>query len=100
MSLFDRDFSEKRNFIRMKVNTPLTIQHAGKSYDGSCQDLSADGMSVDTEASFQLGDQLEVLIEQQGSFHQGFQAIAEVARIQDNGNGNYNLGLTIKQILD
>ena len=100
MSSLDRSFSEKRNFIRMKINTPATIVHAGSRYAVICQDLSADGMSVDTDQEFKPGDELEVAIEQQGQNHQSFRALAQVARVRANDQGGYNLGLAIKQILD
>jgi hypothetical protein len=100
MSLFDRSFSEKRNFIRMKVNTPVSIEHAGKTYTASCLDLSADGMSIETSDSFHLGDELKVSIDQDGENRQSFHAITEVARVSESlDRSTFNVGLYIKEVL-
>lgn len=96
----DRSFSEKRNFIRMKINTPVTIHYAGRSYPGVCKDLSGAGMQIETDEDFAPGEILEVTIEQKGDAHVPFKATVEVTRIDTTTPGNQVVGLAIRAIAD
>ena len=42
-------YSEKRDFIRMRVETAATFVLDGKTYDAVCVDLSSTGMQLETE---------------------------------------------------
>jgi len=96
----DRSFNEKRDFIRMKINSTVKVTQAGKDYQGICKDLSGTGMSILSETEFRVGDEVEILIEQQSDIHLPFQASAEVTRVQPDESGKFIVGLAIKQISD
>ncbi len=98
MSAIDRSFSEKRNFIRMKVNSPVVIQYAGHEYQGICKDLSGAGMLIETEDEFTIGERLEVSIKQKGDNHLPFAATVEVSRVQSGSPGSQVIGLSIMDI--
>ena len=98
MASLDRSFDEKRSFIRMKINTQVTIHMNGRDYQGVCKDLSGAGMLIETEEPFQLGDQLDVSIAQKGSNHLPFNARVEVTRVQSGSPGSQVIGLVIREI--
>lgn len=50
MSLDDRAYSEKRDFIRMRVEAEVILEHEGKQYPAKCLDLSSTGMQVEVDA--------------------------------------------------
>src|SRR5690625_5305703 len=64
MRLGDRTFSEKRDFIRMKIETPLRAQLVGDgiAVDGLCHELSGGGMRLSTTHCVSPGTELEVSI--------------------------------------
>jgi len=43
-----RDYEEKRNFVRVKVTTPLlfTLNQYSEKYEGQCLDLSGSGLLI------------------------------------------------------
>lgn len=46
MSEHERDYAEKRDFIRMRVDADVSLIHAGQEIAGVCVDLSSSGMQV------------------------------------------------------
>ena len=44
MSEHERDYAEKRDFIRMRVDADVSLIHAGQEIAGVCVDLSSSGM--------------------------------------------------------
>lgn len=96
----DQPYSEKRDFIRMQVNSPVVITYADRQYQGLCKDLSGAGMQVETEDSFEVGAQLEVTIQQKGENHLPFNALVEVTRSKTSTPGNQTIGLSILEILN
>ena len=98
MTSMDRSFDEKRSFIRMKVNTQVVIHMNGRDYQGVCKDLSGAGMLIETDEPFNLGDQMDVSIEQRGENLMPFNARVEVTRVQSGSPGNQVVGLVIREI--
>lgn len=98
MASLDRSFSEKRNFIRMKINSKVVINHEGNEFEGICKDLSGAGMLIETTEMFNLGDELDVSIQQKGETHLPFNAKVEVSRISKGDDGSQIVGLVIKEI--
>lgn len=98
MSSVDRNYNEKRDFIRMKINSPVTISCDGTEYQGICKDLSGAGMLIATEHAFESGNSVNVYIEAKGDNHLPFDATAEISRVDANGDDGYIVGLSIKEI--
>ena len=46
MSGNERDYAEKRDFIRMRVDAEVSLIHAGQVIAATCVDLSSSGMQV------------------------------------------------------
>lgn len=101
MSLGERAFSEKRDFIRMKIDTPLKAQLTGDgiSMDGLCHELSGGGMRLATTHGVPPGTELEVSISSEYGHAPTLRAKTRVSRVQVEG-GVYMMALAINEILN
>ncbi len=95
MSQNDRAYSEKRDFIRMRLEAPVTLRHAGGETSALCLDLSSTGMQIEANVSLSMGDKVRVHIPSDHSELAGLDAQAEVVRIADLDDGRQSLGLAI-----
>lgn len=100
MSNTERAYTEKRTFIRMKVDTPVVLtllDGSNTELDAICKDLSGTGMLAEIDHQIPLGTQVRIEIK---SGKTPFSAEAEVARIKTSPSGNYIHGLKIKDIIE
>ncbi|WP_372876150.1 PilZ domain-containing protein [Pseudomonas sp.] len=95
MSQSNHDYSEKRDYIRMRLEAPVTLQHAGKEIPALCLDLSSTGMQLEVESALKMGDKIKVHIASDHNQLKGLIAEAEVVRVSDLDNGRQTLGLAI-----
>ena len=95
MSQKDRDYSEKRDFIRMRVEAAVTLEHGDTKLAGTCIDLSSTGMQVLAGTQLQMGDKVRVLIPSEHSELKGLDAQTEVVRVIQLDDGRQSLGLAI-----
>ncbi|WP_028694378.1 PilZ domain-containing protein [Pseudomonas cremoricolorata] len=95
MSDTPTSYSEKRDFIRMRVDAAATLLHAGEVIAAVCIDLSSSGMQVQAPQQFQVGDRLQVCIESEHAALEGLRASTEVVWIADQPDGEQKLGLRI-----
>ncbi|MEX3772410.1 PilZ domain-containing protein [Pseudomonas sp. MYb118] len=95
MSRTDRDYSEKRDFIRMRVDADITLIHQGDEVAAVCVDLSSSGMQVEAPRSFAVGDRLSVRIESDHTALKGLEADTEVVWVKEQDGDGQKLGLTI-----
>ena len=61
----DKNYEEKRSFVRMRLDTIVTFTIKGKgdqAYHGSSQDLSATGLYMTTEEPLEVGDEVELIM--------------------------------------
>lgn len=100
MNFNDKSFNEKRDFIRMKICTPLsaTLSHDDGVIEGFCRDLSGGGMQVETKIKIALDTELVVEISSGHGHNPTLHARAKVARCIDQDQG-FLLGLEILEIL-
>lgn len=94
MSERERDYAEKRDFIRMRVDADVSLVHAGQEIAGVCVDLSSSGMQVQAPRLFNVGDQLTVRIDSEHAALKGLEAHTEVVWAKNTG-GEQHLGLKI-----
>ena len=97
----DRAFDEKRNFIRMKVDTMVTYTYFKKSerYDGKCINLSGAGMLLETDKKLKSGDKLQLTVPTDSEEFSSLNAIVEVIRVHALPDQHkFEVGLVIKQI--
>lgn len=98
MSRTDRDYSEKRDFIRMRVDADVALIHQGDEVAAVCIDLSSSGMQVAASRSFAVGDRISVRIESDHAALKGLEADTEVVWVKEQDGGGQKLGLTILQM--
>ena len=84
MQPIEHNYSEKRDFIRMKLDTPVTIRCEGRESVALCRDLSASGLLLEAQSELAPGDHLELE--------------ARVVRCERLGPGRHSLGLSIVAI--
>ncbi|WP_460137270.1 PilZ domain-containing protein [Pseudomonas sp. S1_E04] len=94
MSEHERDYAEKRDFIRMRVDANVSLIHAGQEITGVCVDLSSTGMQVQTPRQFRVGDLLTVRIDSEHATLDGLKADTEVVWAKAEGE-EQRLGLKI-----
>lgn len=100
MNLANRSYEEKRNFIRMKVNTPVDIRvDEVRRVHGTCHNLSGGGMLVSLPESLPLGCQLEVTVSSSHGHSPMLRALTRVSRVQP-AEQNCRLGLEIISLLE
>src|SRR5690606_12133147 len=95
MSQNDRAYSEKRDYIRMRLDAAVVLHHAGQEIPALCLDLSSTGMQIEAEVALSTGDKVKVHIPSEHSELAGLDAQAEVVRVTDLGDGRQSLGLAI-----
>lgn len=101
MGINDKPYSEKRDFIRMKIGAPLSAKLAVADgiVEGLCLDLSGGGLQVETKTQIEAGTEMEVEVSSDHGHNPTLRARARVARATSSETGDYLLGLEILQIL-
>jgi c-di-GMP-binding flagellar brake protein YcgR len=104
MNLASRNYQEKRDFLRMNVDTPVEVileqQHAQR---GQCHNLSGGGMLISLASPLPIGTQMEVTL---SSNHGHSPVLKAVTRVQRVENLNFNrtesclMGLKIIEVLE
>jgi c-di-GMP-binding flagellar brake protein YcgR len=101
MSLLDRKYSEKRDFIRMKIDTPAEVTFVEEkiSCNGICHDLSGGGMLLTLDREVKLDTELLVTVSTSHGHQPMISARCMVARIEPGPKKSYVLGLEINEVL-
>lgn len=71
-------YEEKRNFIRMRVESPLTLTLGDKAIQCICIDLSGIGMCIESPEPLNIGDEAVAYLP---SYQDKFSALNAVIRI-------------------
>lgn len=102
MSLLDREYSEKRNFIRMKIDTPaeITVLDQQESCQGVCHDLSGGGMLLTINKEVELDTELLVTVSTTHGHQPMLSARCVVSRVEPGPKQSYLLGLEINEVLE
>lgn len=100
MVLEQRAYSEKRNFIRMKINAPVEVTAGNEKFTARCKDLSGSGILIQTEQALALGTSVEICIPQEGEKLLPFRASGEVVRVDPVNPSGFILGLALSAIHD
>lgn len=99
MGLNDRNYEEKRNFIRMSMNASATLKvDGGDSIDVTCIDLSAGGMAINAREAVAEGSTIAVSIESPNEQFKSMNATGTVVRCQALETGEFDLGVEIQSI--
>lgn len=104
MNLANRDYQEKRSFIRMKVDTPISVTIGdGATLTGTCHNLSGGGMLISVPEILPLGAELEVAVTSHHGHNPMLVASTKVIRVlsqPDTVAKPCYIGLEILNILE
>lgn len=94
-----RDYEEKRDYIRMQLNSEARLTVNGQQQDALCIDLSSSGMQLESKTAVAPNTEVDVEIGSKHSQLSGLAASAVVVRCDARDEeGPYLLGLQIKQM--
>lgn len=96
-----KPYSEKRDFIRMKIGAPLNakLAAAAETIEGLCLDLSGSGLQMETKQNLVVGTEAEVEVSSDYGHNPTLKAKVKVVRSTANDAGDYVLGLEIIEII-
>jgi hypothetical protein len=95
-----RDYDEKRNFIRMCMECPMTFtRYGGSVHTATARDLSGSGLGFVTDQALTLGEVLSVKVVPGQAVVAPLQAEVEVVRVQPHDVDRYEIGVTIRRFL-
>lgn len=98
MSMTMRDYSEKRDFHRMQVNSEIRITDGGgRSFTGLCLDLSGTGMQLQVDSFVAEGTVLHTLLPSTSDQFPPFETEVRVLRTEPLENA-YLLGVVIEKV--
>lgn len=100
MNSTSRDYSEKRNFLRMMIDAPaqLTLCSDQSLVSGICRDLSGNGMQVALEKALPIGTEADICIQSPHGEQPVLQARVSIARIIGSPSDQCLVGMEIIEI--
>jgi len=91
-------YEEKRDFIRMRVESPLTLKLPDKTIECLCVDLSGTGMCIETKEKLNIGDEVDAFLPSYQNQFAPLSAKIRINRCSEEKNTNY-YGAEIIQLL-
>lgn len=93
-----KDYSEKRDFQRMQVNSEIEIVDSqGNKFSGICRDLSAAGMQLFVDREVAVGEELQTILHASSDQFPPLETVCEVIRCEPEGDG-FLLGTNISEV--
>jgi len=95
-----RNYSEKRNFIRMRTHSKITYRTVGsnETFEGQCINLSAAGVLFTSAHHFQPGTMIEINITPEQAVVDPLDATVKVVRTQHDNQGMFSVAGEIKAL--
>ncbi len=102
MSISDKSFHEKRDFIRMKIDAPLEATLTGDAgrFSGECTELSGGGMQVLLDTALAEGSEWEVNITSEHGHSPQLRAIVKIVRVEEKTDAGYPTGFQITEVIN
>ncbi len=99
-NLNSRTYDEKRDFIRMKVDTEviLSVDALNKEFKGYCRDLSGTGMLIEVDEAIAEGTQCSTTLPSGNDAFPSLDATIKVLRCKQLDDNTYQLGAEIVSI--
>lgn len=91
-------YEEKRNFIRMRVETPLTLTLDDRTLNCVCVDLSGTGMCIESKDALQIGDEAVAFLPSYQNKFAPLNACIRINRAMKDGE-NFVYGAEIIELL-
>lgn len=94
-----KDYSEKRDFHRMQVNSPIDVTDgSGRTFSAICRDLSAAGMQLYVTEALPVGEELRTRLKPASDQFPPLETVCEVVRCEPEGDG-FLVGTNIQEVL-
>jgi hypothetical protein len=100
MELSTRQYQEKRNFIRMRLDCPALLHIDDRALKGLCSNLSGGGMLLIVDERIEVGSECAVNISSHFGHGPMLKARTRVIRALGSSDNKYHLGLAIIELLD
>lgn len=100
MDSSEKNYNEKRDFIRMKINAVLgaKLSVEDRVIEGYCRDLSGNGMLVETTEYIEVGTLLDAEVSSDHGHSPTLKAKTRVVRVAKNPKDHYELGLETLEV--
>lgn len=100
MSNAAREYQEKRDFIRMQIETPATLQlENGNEYPVFCVDLSSSGAQLQSSQAIPSNSVGKLSICSGGGNTSNLDVEVTVCRVQMSEQNDYQVGVLINKYL-
>jgi hypothetical protein len=97
--MYSRTWEEKRDFIRMKVDTQITLSlDENIKVEGYCRDLSGTGMLIEVDREVDTGITCQTTLPSNNEAFPSLDATVKVLRCVQLGDNKYQLGAEILEI--
>jgi len=95
-----RSYNEKRDFIRMKVETSvvLTLEGSNQQVEGLCKDLSGTGMLIEVSDEIKEGTVCDTRLPSNNEAFPSLDAKIKILRCSPLAENGYLLGVEIVEI--
>ena len=98
----DRDYDEKRNFVRMNIETQITYKvknSDGQSHHGVSGDLSATGLYMVTDFALKEGEEIELVMNTSNERLPPFVAEGIILRtsVDENNKNKFHVSIQLTQ---
>lgn len=94
-----RDYSEKRDFIRMKIDAEIIlVDKDGKKRAGRCKDLSGTGMSMELDEPVTVGEEMHTSLPSNNPAFPSFDTAVNILRCDALDSGKYLVGVEIVNV--
>ncbi len=102
MNFANRNYNEKRDFLRMQVDAPVSLYILGRddAITGVCKDLSGGGLLVELREEIDLGTTLSVVISSTHGHSPILEAQARITRLKETADQRFIAGLEIVEVVD
>jgi len=91
-------YSEKRDFIRMRVESPLTLTLGDQTVQCLCIDLSGTGMCIESKEKMSVNDEAVVYLPSYQNKFDALNACIRIKRAMKDGD-TYCYGAEIIELL-
>ena len=98
-NMYSRTWDEKRDFIRMKVDTQITLSiDENITVEGYCRDLSGTGMLIEVDREVDTGTTCQTTLPSNNEAFPSLDAKVKVLRCVQLSENKYQLGAEILEI--
>lgn len=100
MNMASREYQEKRDFMRMRVDSPATLSlEDGSVIEVNCADLSSSGLKIHSTTPLPIDTKAELTMASGSGITNDLKARIVIQRIDCLGDDDFCMGATIDSYL-